>query len=197
MNSPELNNAFVDNIADLEAVAKRIQMLGEPIDAAINKITSDWADENGWSGQFDDDSWLLAPSGTGWYNPAAEDESGAYFEWANFEDQEEDNFYVTQLCQAGQDKLGLRFTQDLLGRAKWKKIFPELAELVTETGFLLEERNRGFFLPVKINPTVLAEGVGDDDLEAGLHQYRETLDQLARAKPVFDRLIARIKELAE
>ncbi|MGS0647354.1 hypothetical protein ACU81Q_06970 [Komagataeibacter melomenusus] len=195
MNSPELNKVLVENIADLEVTATRLHMLGDALDGVIDENTQKWIDENNWSGEIDEGNWWIAPKGEGWYNPEDEESEGAFFEWTDFEDQSEDNYYVTQLCQLGKDKVGIRFVQDQIGRGQWKKIVSELAELVSGTGFLLEEKKLSFFLPVKIDQKVLASGLGDDDIEAGMKQYRETLDQLLKAKTAFDKVIARIKQV--
>ncbi|MGY6771047.1 hypothetical protein [Komagataeibacter sp. NFXK3] len=195
MNSPELNKALVENLADLEATATRLHMLDDALGAAIDADTNKWMAENNWSGDTDEDDGWVAPKGEGWYNPDDDEPNGAFFEWANFEDQAEDNYYVTQLCQLGQDKVGIRFVQDQIGRAQWKKIVSELAELVSGTGFILEEKKLSFFLPVKIDQKILASSLGDDDMEVGLKQYREALDQLLKARTAFDKVIARIKQV--
>lgn len=196
MNSPELNSALVENIADLEVIAHRLDSLGEMVDQTVNELTCAWAVENDWFAQCDEDGWRLSPEEDGWYNPANEDENGAYFEWAHFEEVNEDNYFVTQLCQKGQDKVGIRFEQDLIKRKQWKKIVTEFSDLIADTGFVLEERKLSFFLPIKIDSEVLAAGLGDDDIEAGLRQYKDVLDQLLRAKPVFDKIISLLKEIA-
>mgnify|MGYP003361998232 CR=1 FL=1 len=196
MNSPELNSALVGNIADLEAITKRLDILNNVVDDAVNDLTSAWAVKNEWFAQCDEDDWWLSPIGEGWYNPANEDESGAYFEWADFDDISEDNYFVTTLCQQGHDKAGIRFVQNQIKRNQWKKIVTELSDFIADTGFVLEEQKLSFFLPVKIDAEILAAGLADDDLEAGLHQYRDVLDQLLRVKPVFDKIIIRLKEIA-
>lgn len=196
MNSPELNSALAGNIADLEVIAQRLGGLDEIVDEAVNKLASDWAAEHAWFAQCDEDEWSLSPMGDGWYTPTNEDDSGAYFEFAFFEDINEDNYFVTSLCQKGHDKVGIRFVQQMVKRNQWKKIVSELSDLVADTGFVLEERKLSFFLSIKIDPEVLAAGIAGDDLEDGLHQCKNVLDQLLRAKPAFDKVIARIKEIS-
>lgn len=196
MNSPELNSALVENIADLEVIAHRLDSLGEMVDQTVNELTYAWAVENDWFAQCDEDDWWLSPKEDGWYSPVNEDESGAYFEFADFEDGNEDNYMVTQLCQKGHDKVGIRFVQNLIKRNRWKKIVTEFSDLIADTGFVLEERKLSFFLPIKIDSEVLAAGLGDDDIEAGLRQYKDVLDQLLRAKPIFDKIISCLKEIA-
>ncbi|MCX2562992.1 hypothetical protein [Acetobacter thailandicus] len=196
MNSPELNSVLVRNIGDLEAITTRLFILDTVVDDTINEMTNAWAVENDWSAQCDEDDWWLAPTGDGWYNPANEDESGAYFTWGDFEDVNEDNYMVTQLCQKGHDKVGIRFVQDLITRSQWKKIVGELSDLIAGTGFVLEESKKSFFLPIKIDSEVLTAGITDDDIEAGLNQYKDVLNQLLHVKSVFDKIIASLKEIA-
>ena len=199
MNSPELNSALAKTIADLEVIAERLDGTGgldEMVDEAVNKLTNAWAAEQSWFAQCDEDEWSLSPMGEGWYNPANEDDSGAYFEWAYFEGVEKDHYLVTSLCQKGHDKVGIIFTQEIVNRNQWKKIITELSDFVADTGFVLAERSLNFFLPIKIDPEVLAAGIAEDDFDAGLRQYRDVLDQLLRAKPAFDKIIARLQEIA-
>lgn len=193
MNSPELNSALVENIADLEVVSKRLDILAESLDEVVNDITIEWAGAHDWFVECDEEQLRLAPKGEGWYDPDAEDENGAYFKWDFFENQIEDNYFTTQICQLGQDKAGLRFVQKQVKRGQWKKIVSELSEFVAGSGFILEEQNLGFFLPIKVDSKILAAGIADGDIKAGLQQYKKTLDQLLLAKPGFDKILARIK----
>ncbi len=64
-----------------------------------------------------------------------------------------------------------------------------IAKLRTH-GFAFQEREGSFFLPVRVDQSVLAQAVAEESPELALTPFTDALQVCLDAKPVFDALLA-------
>lgn len=191
---------IVGHLADLYRAAEGISDIEKRIFTALGLRAGEWAKNQRWFSDFD------YPE-DGWYDWVA---SIAPPEWRTFDTTEkddkfdglfvlvlgkgnEDRFYLTSLCGAGVDQIGFRFGRpDFVKPRKWKHAVPRLAELVKNTGFVLDEVP-SFFRPVRIQPASLAQALRDDDLDTALGPFDAALECLLRARPSFDEVLRSLR----
>lgn len=191
MNTPELNAALVENLADIELTQRHVTTLDEAVNNTVDTIAAEWIDEHGWRGDTaGEEFWLAVPE---WNDPDGADEDRVfYLEWIDFDDVDDmDVTIMSRLCQNGYGRSGLEFVRPFKGN-KWKHLLPELVELLQDTGFVLHEKQ--LILPFRVDRDVLVRGVADNDLVDGLRQFRETLDRLVACQPALAKVVARLRQ---
>ncbi|MBM6593091.1 hypothetical protein [Microvirga pudoricolor] len=188
---------------------------------AIDKLIEDWASKANWIGQYDfidEQTWFAPPhwgpqatsiavrSPTKGAGKKQEDDAHAWFGFWGGENDDlsdaltEDHWYLTRLCNVGSGELGFRWhiTDGEFGirgkKAKWKSFIRERASGFTAKGFKFEADAGSFFLPVRIDPTRLAQAYESGSVEDGLDPVRQALVRIAEVIPQFDRLHAEIRQ---
>jgi hypothetical protein len=187
---------------DLEGAARQLLIIQKRVFAELDNTARDWAkvQEPSWDGKFDSWGASLTLSPMEWRSPQEKDSFETWFEfglgagdtddWA----ENEDFFYLTRLCQVGRGKYGFWFKQSVLGTGRWKKFAKDNESLVRKTAFSIDSGS--FFMPVKLDLRSLAEAVFTGAIDEAMGPFSEALDRLKDARPFFDALVQKAKNLA-
>jgi hypothetical protein len=156
-----------------------------------------------WVGEVDD---ALEP--VSWLAPNAWRTAGgtndAFDLYVNFEgtdciDGQSPETWVGQFLGFAGAGMQFVFGSNALGRAKWKGLLREQAELVEQlvsSGFRCDAREGRLALPVHIDKSALISGFEEGDLADALLPIETALDRIRVAKPHFDRLVKAIRAKA-
>jgi hypothetical protein len=210
MPSPELDSLIVEHLADLDRAAARIGALEDQVFTTIGDKAQQWAGQKGWKSDFDypTEGWgaweaWVAPEE--WRTPETLEKDNEFDAWFEFDvgdgdtlggKESEDWFYLTRLCRVGVGQIGFRFKHSGIIKARqWNQNSACLNEIVAPTKFVPAEE-RSFFMPISIDPRVLAQTIKDEDLDAALKPFEEALDDVLASRPHFDKLIEHLRSLA-
>ena len=196
MSTPEVDALIVENLADLDAAVKHLTRIEGEVFSAIDKLVTRWAKDNGWKSNFnylEEEAWIAHSS---WISKDGEDDEFQARLWLDVgigDTQEgepnEDWYYLTRLCGAGVGQIGFRFSQEILKASKYKKMVKDVARLAQATAFTAEEKG-SFYMPIKLDITTLAAAIRNEAIGDALGPVRQALDNVASAKPAFDKIIA-------
>ena len=168
---------------------------------AFDNITGEWAGEEKWIGLFlnhtDEYTWL-APSE--WLTPFSEEENDVVA-WFNLEygHGEGDAYDLADLCGVGQDDMGftLRIKYgEFGGKSKWNKFFKTLPVSISSRLQALGFNDCGqgvFFIPIKLNPNLLANAWENEDYEEIMQPVIAVLENIKQSVPIFDELFSLAK----
>ena len=203
MADADLDVLLINNLADLDAAARRIRFALEPtIHKAMDEAIKEFREEVGWDGD-EENNWdkyecWLAP--TDWRKPA--DGSGDSHK-CQFEldyglgddgpgEEGADAFVLTRLLGIADGRLGFRWSRNDVKKRAWRRLVGEQSSEVgalRAKGFEYEEGEGSFYLPVQVLQAELAEAVQDETPRNALGPLREKLRALIEAKPEFDALL--------
>jgi hypothetical protein len=144
-------------------------------------------------------AWVFWIAPLEWKRPASDADEATWFgyfdlaagagdEWNEAED---DFFWLTRLCRARQGQMGFRWCRDqglTAPKRAWKNFAQGWAERIGKTQFTCEDSGL-FFMPVQIPFDALATGIENDSLQEALQPFAKALDSLLSAKSEFDAML--------
>jgi hypothetical protein len=191
---PELDKLIIDNIADLDATAKRIDALVGEFWGEVSGHLQSWAKENGWlASQDPDDPWVAPPE---WFQ--GDDDYFAWFSvsWGPGDsgDAKEGEAYfdLSRFAGVGGGKLCVWLGFDGVKRSVWKPLFREAASQSKAGGFSFDEVD-GLYLDCTPPPGSLVTAVAEDDYAAAFEPLNRALDAAHANWPLFDKLLKRAR----
>lgn len=201
MPSPELDSLIISHLTDIDASVKRLRELQREVFEDLMNSARTWAAKEGWEGNYnylEASCWLAPPD---WRTPDTDPHKEDFLAWfemelgagdTDSEKQDEDAFYLTRLCGAGNGLIGFRFKQEAVQKVLWKKRIKDVAPIISPTAFVIDSEP-SFFLPFRLDATALANAVQQEEMESAFDPFSQALKQLAVAKPKFDQVLANIK----
>jgi hypothetical protein len=188
-----LDSLIVRNLADLDATAKRVEVIGERVFNALGHHIEAWAEQADWVGEFDgnEDIWC-APMA--WRNAPGDEPAGCFcLELRSPDTGEqlpgEDYFLLTRLVGVGAGGYGFCFNQNVLpSKREWKPIVRAKAADLQKHGFAVDQ-NGYPFMDFTIDPELLATAMEDNDYFDAFEPITEALDRLKSAIPTLHSLL--------
>lgn len=168
---------------------------------ALDKAIEGWAEQQQWVGVFDrysgNQTWLFPPE---WHILGAEDEydSKAWF-YLDFLTGDGDAYDLADLCGVGQDEMGLIFRikfGEFGGKSAWNKFVKSLpASIVAPLqGLGFNDCGKGvFFMPIKLDPSLLANAWENEDYEDLMQPVITVLDNIKQSIAIFNELFSLAK----
>ena len=187
----ELDRMLIEHLGDIDDGARRLEILQDKIAAAIDDLVQEWATAKGWKTGDETwrDDWDASVALPHWFTE--EEKWLAWFtlgfaagddgEWS----EEKDYFWLTRLCREGRGQMGFRFFQGNFGKTPWKKFLKENADRMADTRFILDDEP-SFFLPLKVDKSLLAKGAEEEDFSEALQPITEALDYIYEVSQRFE-----------
>jgi hypothetical protein len=217
MSKERTGALIIRNLRLFEAASKLFDAeLETGIFKAVDKLTEEWAVKAKWRGKFDfveDTIWVAPPHWVpegeptkGVRKKVGKEEPHAHFEmWGGEGDTlggeaSEDYWWLSRLCGVGSGELGFRWELDegefgIRGKkAKWKTFIRERAPAFVEKGFKFESEQGRFFLPVRVDPSRLAQAYESGSVEDALEPLTQALTRIEEVTPNFDKLLTEIRK---
>lgn len=170
MESNQIDKLLIENIADMDEGAQRLDALSVNIAESMDDIVQDWAEKNEWMATTawnETDDLSVAPKN--WV--PSDDEWLAWFGLDTGKGEEGDEwhyFWLARLCGVGRGEYGFRFFQDEYGRVPWKKFIRELAP-PSNSKFNIDDEP-SLFMPIKVDKDALAKAAEDGDFRQALEE---------------------------
>lgn len=185
MDSVELDRLIIENLADLDAAAKRIEEIGSRIEAHLTEHVGQCAVARGWQhGNEDGLLWIAPPL---WAHEGSADTFFS-FGWGPNDTGEgsghEAYFDLSRYCGAAGAQFCLWFESGMKLRA-WKLLVPKIEEV---PGFLLSD-DPYYYTPCTLDPKLVALGLEDDDLTTAFGPVTRVLELAFQAEPKLTRLL--------
>ena len=198
MAQPELSRLIVTNLADLDTAAQYVtNELERAVAEALDQLAVTFLRNKGWAGvgKWVNEAIWLAPEDWRKQGDHTGDDYLCHFnlEESRGKGDAKDTFWLTQLLGIGDRTLGLRWVRNDVGKRRWRNMVCQQQAIIATLrarGFIYEESEGLFFLPVRINQSELAQAVGDESPELALAPFTETLEVCFNAKFDFDALLA-------
>lgn len=173
---------------------------------ALDKTIESWVSEQKWIGLFnyhiDNQAWISLSE---WHCTGTEDEFDT-IAWFNLEfgHGEGNSYDLADLCGIGQDEMGFTFRikyGEFGGKSKWNKFFKVLPVSINERLQALDFNDCGlgvFFIPIKLNPNLLATAWENEDYEEIMQPVIAVLENIKQSVPIFDEIfsLAKVSGLA-
>jgi hypothetical protein len=217
MSKERTGALIIRNLRLFESASKLFNIEIETgIFKAIDELTEGWAAKTKWRGSFDfveDTIWIAPPHWVPLSEPTkgvrkkvVKEEPYARFELFGGEgdtlsaEATEDYWWLSRLCGVGSGEMGFRWQPDEgdLGirgkKARWKTFIRERAPASVEKGFKFEPDQGRFFLPVRVDPSRLAQAYESGSVEDGLEPITQALTRIEEVVPHFDNLLREIRK---
>ncbi|MER8784360.1 hypothetical protein [Mesorhizobium sp. M0244] len=193
-DNAELDGLIVENLLDLDAAAKRIEVIGENIWESIIEHLDDWAKKQGWKGAFERDNpwtapqeWFLEGQPEAWFYPdKGPDDTGEGI-------GQEPYFWLSRYLGVAGGQLCLWFGQDSTGTRKWKPLAKDHARVLAETDFHLSDSGN-FYTVCNLDSKAVAAAIADGRLEEAMTPLLEALERADKAKTLFSTLLAKARK---
>jgi hypothetical protein len=185
-----------------QAVVLFEQELEPEVRTKFAEALQGWADQHGWTAKTDSDDineYWIAPPGWSFKEENGRDNANPWFALAQAEHS--NSYALSDLFGVGSTSVnwwfcvhekGLGFE----GKRAWKKSFQAVAgkyaEHLNPLGVLYDEES--FFLPLKLDPTKLADAWSDDDYDELFGPLIAALDILEKARPILDEMVNQIRQ---
>ena len=108
-----------------------------------------------------------------------------------------DQYWLTRLCRVGRNSIGFlwQMNTDALPvtsqrKTKLKEIARHHADALSKHGFVFEEKNGNFFLPIEIDSENLAKAYESEAIDDALTSVMERLERVAAATGEFTKLVS-------
>jgi hypothetical protein len=194
-DTASLDRLIIENLADLDSAAQRIDEIEERIWKAIGAEIEAWGAKNRWEVAADpEDAFEASPPA--WVD---EEDQRAWFEFGWGPDDVDNggkadpSFDLTRLCGLA----GGRFCLWLVvktPRRTWKPLAQAEAETIALHGFQLSDHGN-FYIDCTPGAAALAAAVEDGDFTEALECVRTALAAAKAAEPIFTRMLKKAGEL--
>lgn len=192
------NLAMFDEAAILFENEIQPQILQE-----LDKTIESWAKEQEWLGAFDEhmengQTWLFPQE---WHDDNTEEEDSAKAWFAlGFNHGEGNSYDLADLCGVGQDEMGFIFRVkygEFGGKTAWGRFTKSLPMpiLVSLQNLGFNDCGKGvFFMPIKLNPSLLAAAWENEDYEEIMRPVIMVLENIQQSVTVFNEIFSLAKE---
>lgn len=173
----ELDQLVALNIADLDAVATRIDAIGNRIWKDVSDLASRWAENKAWSGEFTREEIWLAPET---WRRDGENWSGWFYFSHGPGDTEtfapgEPYFWLSRYLGEGGGEFCLWLKQDVIKPSVWKPLARTFAPELTEHGTLMSDACN-FYWRCSLDRESVAKGLYEGDLSDALQPVEAALE---------------------
>ncbi|AJE23552.1 hypothetical protein [Azotobacter chroococcum] len=185
-----------------QAVVLFEQELEPEIRAKFSEAIQTWANEHGWSSWVDAtadiDNYSVAPPRWAFKDESGNDDANPWFEMGVVENST--NYYLAELFGVGSTSVTLWFCVNekglgFEGKKAWKKALQAVAEKYVEHlkpfGIVYDESY--FHLPLKLDPSKLADAWSDDSYDELFEPLGAALDALEKAVTIFDEMLTEMR----
>lgn len=203
---PNENKAGALVITDSQMIEEAVSLLGtieNSLFEAMDSVASDFAESNGWIGEYemheDGECWLAPPD----WNLAASEEEPQVKAWFAIQEciDDAEDYWINMLCgrSLSGSELGFKFFVDhsrFGGRQTWNQFVRTIPSVISEIESMgFKHIGRGVFcLPIHLDceclATVWEENGGfahDDDC---FEPLRERLETLKHTEPLFSQILS-------
>lgn len=204
MTDMSVSAAIARHIEELEVALRHVANVMDPaLGKEAGRIIARKLKEFGWAGEVDEEldpvSWL-APSEWRIAGGANDDfDLFINFEGTDCIDGKPPETWVGQFLGFAGAGMHLAFGSNSLGRAKWKSLLREQAELIDQLarkGFKCDAKDGLLVLPVQIDKSELISGFEEENISKALRPLEIAIDRVREAKPLFDKLVKAIRAKA-
>lgn len=196
MAHPDLDRLIIRNLADLDAAWQYLDTEIEPaVWDVINQHLKVFREKTGWEGkdEWPDKAWF-APSDWRKQGEYTGDDFRCQFTpGEGIATTGTDGSYLTQLLGIGHQRLGLWWIQKNVVKGRRRILIsqqPTIVSNLRKHGFVYEDSEAGFFLPVLVDQSALADALADESPEMAFEPFVDALQVCLAAKPDFDALLA-------
>lgn len=170
----------------------------------LDKAIESWTKEQEWFGQFEEhtddngQTWLLPQE---WLDDKAEDENYVQARFTlGFSNGDSNAYYLADLCNVGQDEMGFIFQVkygEFGGKTAWNKFAKSVPISIVESlrGLGFNDYGKGvFFIPIKLNPSLLASAWENEDYEELMQPVIVVLENIKQSVAIFNELFSLAKQ---
>lgn len=191
MDNPDLDRLIVENIADLDASARRIEAMAERVWEAQAETLKAWCTEKGWLGDLDPTEDLSV-----WPSYWAVDGKPQAFFRLGYGENDDDlahQFDLTRLVGAAGGRVCLWLEYAGL-RNPWKATVRPRAEALQEHDFLMTPYANFY---TDCTPTVaeMADGFEQGDFSAPMSRVRRALDRAKAAESTVTEILRALEAI--
>jgi len=187
---------IIENISLFDHAYRLFEEVQKEIFFKIDEIIEEWAKEAGWISECDffgqkDNTWL---SSVEWKTKESDDFYAKFYLTVKDNNDEIESQWLTDLCGESATQLGLRFIvnhQIFMGKAKWNifcKSLPNATENLKNMNFCYEGKGEWIII-LRISSKDLASAYENEDYFEIKPNVFEVLNNIKKAKPIFDQLL--------
>lgn len=190
---PELDKLIIENIADLDAAAKRADVLVAEIWMEVIERLQSWATDQGWWASQDPADPSVAPPD--WVD------GDQFFAWFNVDwgprdtgvgEEGQAYFDLSRFAGVGEGKLCLWLNFDEVKRSAWKPLFRDAAGKA-EVGSFSFDSTDGFYIDCTPPAGALSMAVAEEDFVAAFEPLTRALDAAHEHWRFFDSLLRKAR----
>ncbi len=194
MDDAELDMFIVENLADLDATAKRIYGVERRVWGDLADALSSAAKKSGWIGDFDhDDDIVMLPKD--WISRG---ERQAWFDVSWGPDDTGDGvgnepwFELSRYCGVGGGRLCIWLNWKGVSAKAWKPLVRSAATELQAMGFELDRRATPY-TDCTLDLATVARGLEDNNLDEALNAARDGFERTVKASVLLGKLLQKAR----